>query len=242
MKAAITCHQISHSFPTGEERFQVLNDVNFSIQQGDMVAIMGPSGSGKSTLMNMIGCLMTPESGEIEILGQATNRLNRNDLAEIRRDHIGFVFQQFNLLSRTSALDNVKMPLMYFDEPVTNADQRAKECLELVGLGDKFNSHPNQLSGGQQQRVAIARSLINQPDILLADEPTGALDSKTGNEIMALFHRLNRQGQTIIIITHDSEVAAQARRTLHIRDGKLIEADAPSSAPLAATTAQEQSA
>ncbi|CAM3173634.1 ABC transporter ATP-binding protein [Vibrio rarus] len=223
MSAAITCHQISHSFPIGEERFQVLHEVNFSIQQGEMVAIMGPSGSGKSTLMNMIGCLMTPESGAIEILGQATDRLNRNELADIRRDHIGFVFQQFNLLSRTSALDNVKMPLMYLDDVVSHADQRAKECLELVGLGDKLHSHPNQLSGGQQQRVAIARSLINQPDILLADEPTGALDSKTGNEIMTLFHRLNQQGQTIIIITHDSEVAAQARRTLHIRDGELIE-------------------
>ncbi|MFA0441659.1 macrolide ABC transporter ATP-binding protein [Vibrio sp. 10N.286.49.C2] len=226
MNAAIRCQHISHSFPTGEERFQVLDDVNFTVQQGEMVAIMGPSGSGKSTLMNMIGCLMTPEDGQVSILNQETQDLNKNQLAEVRRDHIGFVFQQFNLLSRTSALDNVKMPLMYFDKPIKDADNRAKKCLELVGLGDRLHSHPNQLSGGQQQRVAIARALVNQPNILLADEPTGALDSKTGNDIVALFHHLNSQGQTIIIITHDHEVAAQASRILHIRDGKLLSEDA----------------
>lgn len=222
MTTAIECKSISHSFPTGTERFQVLDDVTFSIEKGEMVAIMGPSGSGKSTLMNMIGCLMTPESGEVTILNSSIQNMNKNQLAEVRRDHIGFVFQQFNLLARTSAVENVKMPLMYFDKPIEDADQRAQHCLELVGLGDKLSSHPNQLSGGQQQRVAIARALINNPDILLADEPTGALDSKTGEEIVELFHTLNQQGQTIIIITHDDEVAAQAQRILRIRDGKLI--------------------
>ncbi|USD61599.1 ABC transporter ATP-binding protein [Vibrio sp. SCSIO 43140] len=222
MTIAIECKSISHSFPTGADRFQVLNDVSFSINKGEMVAIMGPSGSGKSTLMNMIGCLMTPETGEITILDNSIQNMDKNQLAEVRRDHIGFVFQQFNLLARTSAVDNVKMPLMYFDDPIKDASTRAQQCLELVGLGDKLDSHPNQLSGGQQQRVAIARALVNQPDILLADEPTGALDSKTGEEIVELFHHLNQQGQTIIIITHDDEVASQAQRILRIRDGKLI--------------------
>lgn len=222
MTPAIRCENISHSFPVGDERFQVLNEVNFIVEQGEMVAIMGPSGSGKSTLMNMIGCLMTPELGGIEILGHGTNNLSRAQLAQVRRDHIGFVFQQFNLLSRTSALDNVKMPLMYFDKPIADANERAQHCLEIVGLGQRLQSHPNQLSGGQQQRVAIARALVNKPDILLADEPTGALDSKTSEEIVELFKGLNRQGQTIIIITHDAEVAAQAGRVLHIRDGRLV--------------------
>lgn len=228
MATAICCKQLSHSFPTGDERYQVLDDVSFTVNKGEMVAIMGPSGSGKSTLMNMIGCLMTPERGEVSILEKSVQTLNKDELASVRRDHIGFIFQQFNLLSRTSALDNVKMPLMYLDEPAQDSDQKAKYCLELVGLGDKIDSHPNQLSGGQQQRVAIARALINQPDILLADEPTGALDSKTGQEIVALFHTLNKQGQTIIIITHDDEVAAQAGRVLRIRDGKLVPDSIPS--------------
>lgn len=222
MDAAIACRALSHSFPIGEERFQVLDDITFQINKGEMVAIIGPSGSGKSTLMNVIGCLMTPEQGDIEILGKPTPSMSKDQLAEIRQSHIGFVFQQFNLLSRTSALDNVKMPLMYREQKVVDANERAKHCLELVGLGDKLDSHPNQLSGGQQQRVAIARAMINQPDILLADEPTGALDSKTSEDIVELFKELNRQGQTIVIITHDNEVAAQANRILHIKDGKLV--------------------
>ncbi|MCQ1058718.1 ABC transporter ATP-binding protein [Photobacterium sp. DNB23_23_1] len=222
MDTAIVCRELSHSFPIGEERFQVLDRISFQIDKGEMVAIIGPSGSGKSTLMNVIGCLMTPEQGEIEILGKPTPAMKKEQLAEIRQNHIGFVFQQFNLLSRTSALDNVKMPLMYRDDKVGDADERAKHCLTLVGLGDKLDSHPNQLSGGQQQRVAIARAMVNQPDILLADEPTGALDSKTSEDIVELFKALNRKGQTIVIITHDHEVAAQANRILHIKDGKLV--------------------
>lgn len=222
MDTAIVCRDLSHSFPIGEERFQVLDRISFQIDKGEMVAIIGPSGSGKSTLMNVIGCLMTPEQGEIEILGQPTPTMDKDQLAEIRQNHIGFVFQQFNLLSRTSALDNVKMPLMYRDDKTSDADERAKHCLTLVGLEDKLASHPNQLSGGQQQRVAIARAMVNQPDILLADEPTGALDSKTSEDIVELFKALNRKGQTIVIITHDHEVAAQANRILHIKDGKLV--------------------
>ncbi|MGF1737769.1 ABC transporter ATP-binding protein [Photobacterium satsumensis] len=222
MDTAIVCRDLSHSFPIGEERFQVLDRISFQIDKGEMVAIIGPSGSGKSTLMNVIGCLMTPEQGEIEILGQPTPTMDKDQLAEIRQNHIGFVFQQFNLLSRTSALDNVKMPLMYRDDKMSDADERAKHCLTLVGLGDKLDSRPNQLSGGQQQRVAIARAMVNQPDILLADEPTGALDSKTSEDIVELFKALNRKGQTIVIITHDHEVAAQANRILHIKDGKLV--------------------
>ncbi|MGL6316489.1 ABC transporter ATP-binding protein [Vibrio sp. WXL103] len=221
MSIAIDCRQLNHSFPLGDESFQVLSDVSFTINQGEMVAIIGPSGSGKSTLMNVIGCLMTPESGTIEILGKTTQAMSKNQLSEVRQKHIGFIFQQFNLLARTTALDNVKMPLMYRSNKVNDADSRAQHCLELVGLGDKLKSHPNQLSGGQQQRVAIARALINQPDILLADEPTGALDSKTSEDIVHLFRDLNRRGQTVVIITHDNEVAAQADRILHIRDGKL---------------------
>ena len=197
MDAAIACRALSHSFPVGEERFQVLDNISFQINKGEMVAIIGPSGSGKSTLMNVIGCLMTPEQGDIEILGKPTPSMTKDQLAEVRQSHIGFVFQQFNLLSRTSALDNVKMPLMYQQQKVTDADERATHCLELVGLGDKLGSHPNQLSGGQQQRVAIARAMINQPDILLADEPTGALDSKTSEDIVELFKELNRQGRRL---------------------------------------------
>ncbi|WP_028115784.1 ABC transporter ATP-binding protein [Ferrimonas senticii] len=221
MTAAIECRAISHSFPMAGERFQVLNDINLTIERGEMVAIIGPSGSGKSTLMNLIGCLMTAEAGELSILGTATSGMDRNQLATLRRDHIGFVFQQFHLLPRTSALDNVKMPLMYAEQRLNDAEQRARECLELVGLADKLQNHPSQLSGGQQQRVAIARALINRPDILLADEPTGALDSKTSAEIMALFRQLNQRGHTVVLVTHEAEVAAQADRIITVRDGQL---------------------
>nr|WP_315900055.1 ABC transporter ATP-binding protein [Ferrimonas balearica] len=203
------------------ERFQVLDEVDLCIERGEMVAIMGPSGSGKSTLMNLIGCLMTPERGEVKLLGTSTAGLDKPALARLRRDHIGFVFQQFNLLSRTSALDNVKMPLMYNDTPVTDGDVRATEALTAVGLADRLGHHPSQLSGGQQQRVAIARALVNRPSILLADEPTGALDSVTSEEIMALFRRLNRQGQTVVMVTHEPEVAAQTDRIIQVRDGRV---------------------
>nr|WP_285817698.1 ABC transporter ATP-binding protein [Echinimonas agarilytica] len=203
------------------EHFQVLKNIDLTIEQGEMVAIMGPSGSGKSTLMNQIGCLMTPEQGEVKILGQSTLGMGKDALATLRRDRIGFVFQQFNLLSRTSALDNVKMPLMYADSPVKNAHQLGVQCLESVGLGDRLSNHPSQLSGGQQQRVAIARALIHQPNIILADEPTGALDSHTSGDIMKLFRELNKQGKTVVLVTHEDEVAAYADRIVMVRDGEL---------------------
>ncbi|WP_229359859.1 ABC transporter ATP-binding protein [Ferrimonas aestuarii] len=221
---AIECQQLSHSFPMGDSEFQVLNQVDLSIKQGEMVAIMGPSGSGKSTLMNLIGCLMTPKQGQLWIHGQDTQGLNKEQLAALRCQHIGFVFQQFNLLPRTSALENVKMPLMYHPDASRDDDQRATDCLQKVGLGDRLNNTPAQLSGGQQQRVAIARALVNQPNILLADEPTGALDTKTGDEIMALFKELNNNGITVILVTHEPEIAQWADRTILVRDGKVEKA------------------
>ncbi|MDB2386668.1 ABC transporter ATP-binding protein [Shewanella sp.] len=222
MSIAIECVDLSHSFPMAGERFQVLNNINLSIKQGEMVAIMGPSGSGKSTLMNLIGCLMTPEQGEVRILNRSTQGMKKEGLAVLRRDHIGFVFQQFNLLARTSAIDNVKMPLMYADELITDPTLRARQCLESVGLGDRLMNLPSQLSGGQQQRVAIARALIHQPNIILADEPTGALDSRTSQDIMSLFKKLNQQGKTIVLITHEDEVAANADRIITVRDGEIL--------------------
>ncbi|GAA4871341.1 ABC transporter ATP-binding protein [Ferrimonas pelagia] len=221
MSIAIQCQKLSHSFPMAGERFQVLSNIDLTIEQGEMVAIIGPSGSGKSTLMNMIGCLMTPESGELALFGNSTRGMSKEQLAHLRRDHIGFIFQQFNLLARTSALDNVMMPLMYQDELVPDGRERAIACLEQVNLGDRLDNTPAQLSGGQQQRVAIARALINRPSILLADEPTGALDSKTSSEIMALFRQLNAQGHTVVLITHEAEIAAQADRIVTVRDGQL---------------------
>ncbi|WP_028109053.1 ABC transporter ATP-binding protein [Ferrimonas futtsuensis] len=221
MTAAIQCRKLSHSFPMGEEEFQVLKGVDLSIEQGEMVAIMGPSGSGKSTLMNLIGCLMTPKQGQLTLLGEETGGLSKERLATLRARHIGFVFQQFNLLPRTSALDNVKMPLMYNPDPARDDDARARECLEMVGLGQQMQHTPGQLSGGQQQRVAIARALVNRPQLILADEPTGALDTRTGEEIMGLFRQLNEQGITIVLVTHEPEVAAWAGRTIVVRDGEL---------------------
>ena len=220
---AIKCESVSHSFTMAEEPFWVLKDINLTINKGEMVAIMGPSGSGKSTLMNLVGCLMTPEKGNVVLQGQSTQGMSRSHLACLRRDHIGFVFQQFNLLARTSALDNVKMPLMYNNSKVPDANERARACLASVGLADRIDHHPNQLSGGQQQRVAIARALINKPSIILADEPTGALDTQTSGEIMQLFRELNQQGQTIVLVTHEPEIASQTDRTILVRDGVIQE-------------------
>lgn len=203
--------------------FPVLKDVNLTIDEGDYVAIMGPSGSGKSTFMNILGCLDRPTKGEYKLDNHSVKSLDRNDLAKLRNKTIGFVFQGFNLLARSSLLDNVSLPLVYASDSKSLRDEKSKKFLEKVGLGKYLNSKPNQISGGQQQRVAIARALVNQPRIILADEPTGNLDSKTSEEIMALFDSLNKEGITIIIVTHENDIADHAIRQVRFLDGKIVE-------------------
>ncbi|OGE18889.1 macrolide ABC transporter ATP-binding protein [Candidatus Daviesbacteria bacterium RIFCSPLOWO2_02_FULL_41_8] len=201
--------------------FQALKKINLTITKGEFIAVIGPSGSGKSTLMHILGLLDRPTAGRYELDGQDTSKLSENHLAKIRNQKIGFVFQSFNLLPRTSALENVALPLIYSGVSGKERLERAKKALERVGLGDKLYSKPNQLSGGQQQRVAIARSLINNPEIILADEPTGNLDTKTSFEIMEIFKKLNKEGHTIILITHETEIAKQAKKIIRIKDGEI---------------------
>ena len=203
--------------------FPVLKDVNLTIDQGDYVAIMGHSGSGKSTFMNILGCLDRPTKGEYKLDNQSVKSLNGNELAKLRNKTIGFVFQGFNLLARSSLLDNVSLPLVYASDSKSLREEKSKKLLEKVGLGKYLNSKPNQISGGQQQRVAIARALVNQPRIILADEPTGNLDSKTSEEIMDLFNALNKEGITIIIVTHENDIADHASRQVRFLDGKIVE-------------------
>ncbi|MFZ5788883.1 MAG: ABC transporter ATP-binding protein [Acidobacteriota bacterium] len=207
----------------GSVQVRALDGVDFAVERGEYVAIMGPSGSGKSTLMNLIGCLDTPSSGSYTLNDQLVNELDDDALARIRNREIGFVFQTFNLLARTSALENVEVPLIYSGVSRQERHQRARKMLELVGLSDRMHHQPSELSGGQRQRVAVARALINEPSILLADEPTGNLDSRTGTEIMALFDELNRQGNTIVLVTHEEDIASHARRVVRLRDGKILE-------------------
>jgi putative ABC transport system ATP-binding protein len=216
-------NQITKSYHLGEEEQVVLNQINLTVNKGDFVAILGPSGSGKSTLMNIIGCLDSPTSGEYILSNQKVEDLDEEQLAAIRNKEIGFVFQQFQLLPRSSALQNVELPLVYAGVPEKERKQRSQEMLSRVGLAEKINHRPNQLSGGQQQRVAIARAMVTEPTILLADEPTGALDQKTGLQIMELFHELHKEGKTIIMITHDREIAKHASKIVQILDGKLRE-------------------
>jgi len=215
---------ISRRYQMGAETIHALRDVSLSIEAGEYVAIMGPSGSGKSTLMNLLGCLDTPTSGSYELNGASVSEMDDNQLAEVRNREIGFVFQSFNLLPRSDALHNVVLPLIYAGISAEERKQKALAALTQVGLADRIHHKPNELSGGQRQRVAVARALVNEPSILLADEPTGNLDSKTGVEIMALFEELSARGNTIIVVTHEEDVARHAHRILRIRDG-LIAAD-----------------
>lgn len=210
-------------YQMGDSEVRALDGASFTINKGEMVAIMGPSGSGKSTLMSIIGCLDVPSEGSYSLDGEAVQTLDETKLADVRGRKIGFVFQQFNLLARTSALENVMLPLTYAGISGKEREDRAKKALERVGLGERTSHAPNELSGGQQQRVAIARAIVNEPSILLADEPTGALDSKTGVEIMDLFQRLHREnGQTVILVTHDSYVARHTERIIKISDGRIV--------------------
>ncbi len=217
----ISCRGLTKVYRMGDQEVRALDGVDLDIHEGEFVAIMGPSGSGKSSLMNLIGALDRPSSGEMWINGRALSEMSRDELADLRNETLGFVFQQFNLLARQDAFQNVRLPLRYARKEVGDIDARARECLELVGLGTRMDHRPMQLSGGQQQRVAIARALSNRPRILLADEPTGALDTKTTDEIMNLMQDLNRQGITIVVITHEAEVAEYAKRQIHFRDGRI---------------------
>ncbi|MGH8094896.1 MAG: ABC transporter ATP-binding protein [Chthoniobacterales bacterium] len=230
----IDIDNITKEYVMGEEIIHALRGVTLQIRRNEYLAIMGPSGSGKSTLMNMLGCLDTPSAGRYEFNGKDVSEMDGDELAAIRNREIGFVFQTFNLLPRSTSLRNVELPLIYAGVDPEEREDRAAEALTSVGLGDRLAHKPNELSGGQRQRVAIARALVNHPSIILADEPTGNLDSKTGEEIMALFESLYQQGNTVILVTHEFDIARHARRTVHLRDG-VVESDetAPVSPALA---------
>jgi putative ABC transport system ATP-binding protein len=220
--ATIQIRDLRKIYRVGEETVRALDGVDLTIRRNEFVAIMGASGSGKSTLMNILGCLDQPTEGSYILSGKPTHKMGMGRLAQVRNEEIGFIFQSFELLNRATALKNVMLPMLYSRKHLFSAKRRAKDALTLVGLGDRMAHRPNQLSGGQRQRVAIARALVNQPSILLADEPTGNLDSRTTNEIIALFKRLHDEGQTIVIVTHEEDVAGHADRIVRLRDGKVI--------------------
>lgn len=224
MSKVIELHNITRDFPLGHEVIKVLKGIDLSIERGEYVAFMGPSGSGKSTLMNLLGCLDTPTSGSYILNGKDASKMTDDQLAEIRNKEIGFVFQTFNLLPRTTALENVALPMVYAGASKSARTERATEVLKNVGLADRMDHKPNQLSGGQRQRVAVGRALVNKPSIILADEPTGNLDSKTSLEIMHLFDDIHAAGNTVILVTHEEEVAMHAHRVIRLRDG-VIESD-----------------
>jgi putative ABC transport system ATP-binding protein len=222
MKPVIEINNITKVYHVGEVDVHALRGVDLAVQPGEFVAIMGASGSGKSTLMNLIGCLDTPTSGDYFLDGVSVSALSKNEYADIRNQKIGFVFQGFNLLPRTSALENVELPLFYDRQRrIMDPKQAAREALEKVGLGDRMDHEPNQLSGGQQQRVAVARALVNRPSILLADEPTGNLDSRTSVDVMSVFQELNDQGMTVILVTHENDISHYARRIVEMKDGRV---------------------
>jgi putative ABC transport system ATP-binding protein len=223
--AIVATEGLTKDYHLGPHTVHALRGVSVSIERGEFVAVMGPSGSGKSTFMNLLGCLDRPSSGRYWLDGHDVASLSRDQLASVRNAKIGFVFQQFNLLPRTSALENVELPLLYSNFPVRDRRRRARERLAAVGLADREHHHPSQLSGGQQQRVAIARSLVNEPAVILADEPTGNLDTRTSVEILALLQRLNREGLTIVLVTHEPDIAAYAGRVMNFRDGRLLSDD-----------------
>jgi putative ABC transport system ATP-binding protein len=220
----IEVEHIAKVYRMGEVDVHALRDVSLTITEGESVAVMGPSGSGKSTLMNILGCLDRPTSGQYRLLGQEVSRMDRNALARVRNRTLGFVFQSFNLLSRTSAIENVELPLFYAGVSARERHRRSREALERVGLGERVHHHPNQMSGGQQQRVAIARALVTRPHLMVADEPTGNLDSRTSAEIMALFQELGRTGITLLLVTHEPDIASYASRVVVMRDG-LVQSD-----------------
>jgi putative ABC transport system ATP-binding protein len=224
--ALIDISDVSKRYQMGDVTVHALRGVNMTIESGEFVAIMGASGSGKSTLMNILGCLDRPTTGKYLLSGREVSRLDRNELAEIRNHLLGFVFQSFNLLTRTSALENVELPLVYGDISARERRKRARAALERVGLGARLDHHPSQLSGGQQQRVAIARAIVSQPKVILADEPTGNLDSRTSIEIMALFQELGKSGITVLIVTHEPEIAEFASRVILVKDGR-VQSDQP---------------
>jgi len=227
----INISNLKRDFQLGSETIYVLKGVDLQINKGEYVALMGPSGSGKSTLMNLLGCLDTPTSGSYILNGKDVSQMHDDDLAEIRNKEIGFVFQTFNLMPRTTALDNVALPMIYAGYSKSERIVRATEVLAQVALNDRMDHQPNQLSGGQRQRVAIARALVNKPSIILADEPTGNLDSKTSVEIMKLFGDIHKNGNTVIVVTHEEDIAAYAHRIIRLRDG-IIESDTPNANPL----------
>ena len=219
----IDIKNMSKIYEMGENKVYALNHINLNIKEHEFVSIIGPSGSGKSTLMNMLGCLDVPTEGTYILDGKPISKMSDDELAIIRNQKIGFVFQGFNLLSKLTAIENVELPLIYQNVPAKERRERAKKALESVGLEERIHHTPNELSGGQQQRVAIARALITNPPLILADEPTGNLDSKSGKEVMEIFKKLNEQGNTIVLITHDNDIAKQAKRIIRIQDGRLTE-------------------